>query len=455
MKSQFLWSLVLCLHLAPDGIVGGSAFAQETPARQAGYASHLVTFEVELDGSLTKVVHESRDPSIAVIWRPFVIDARVQKFLEISAEQRVEILKCVQARDGTLAKVEQAVRAQLLPMQMDWLGQVVNRRNCMYDGLVPLLKSKGFFAGDDVTPEELERALSICRARKKEFVATTQRELSLLNAEVRRTLTRQQLELISHSFGKDSRMLEAQGLDFALGQMERACSERQRGLSAVERTLGMAVRLELMPAGRLELAESVSPDQFLNNILKLGQHPEVGLRREQVRRILEVQVDTGRRMSPFSLDVLARLEAGLITEEGAKKEISDFCDREISKALPDLLKSFDEKQIEAMNKLALQRQLMQQGVLGVLLNDEAFALSRAQRQEIVKIVRGKVEGYEDLCIECEMQLWEQIPKALVSKHRPIWEKTFGKEQFKLLPGSPTLLLQGLEKDDKQAAESTR
>jgi len=301
--------------------------------------------------------------------------------------------------------------------------------------------------------------LVICRARKKEFASATERELSLFNAEVRRTLTRKQLELISQNFGKDARMLESQGLDFVLGQMERACFEGHRGLSPVERALGVSVRLELMPTGRLESAKSGGPDDFLNSFLKLGQHPDVGLRGDQIRRNLEVQAEVMNRLSPFSVDLFAKFEAGLMTQEGAIKEVSDFFDREISKALPDLLKTLDDKQLKAIRKLALKRQLMQQGVLGVLLNDEAFAVSKAQRQEIVKIVRGKTDHYERLSIECEMKLWDEIPRALEANHRPIWEKMFGKEQFKLLPGSPTLLLQGLEederpleKDEKQAAQ---
>ena len=119
-------------------------------------------------------------------------------------------------------------------------------------------------------------------------------------------------------------MLDAQGLDFALGQMERACVQGHRRLTPEERALGVAVRLQLMPTGRLESAELVSLDQFLNSFLKLAQHPDVGLRREQIRGIQVGQLEVMKNMSSFSLDLKAKFEAGLVTEAGLMKEFSDF-----------------------------------------------------------------------------------------------------------------------------------
>ncbi|MBI2479987.1 MAG: hypothetical protein HYV60_15555 [Planctomycetia bacterium] len=433
-----VWILLTCIS-SPN------SFAEQTAP--TGAADEILfprlAFEVIDDGRLQRSLTQERCPDLGHIWARFLRDAAVRKELELLDDQWNEFVEIARSADGDAEKYRETVNDVLLPHQLDQLQQLIRRYECLATGVLHQLQTNPAFSLQPVSDQELQRIAVSLDVITRNFHATSEQELKALDLEVRKTLTREQLESI-HALIGDHKVLEGPFLDFAILKLQTIAdlqSDRlDKHLDAKAAALGRSTKHQLTVNGHLETTKNDTPMHFFaafrNGITRAG----LNLDAEQRDLLRDFEQNLITEVSGKSKRVYRLITEDKLTLDEAKEILTGLAEREINRTVNAFETLLSREQQDQLNRYVQQRELAQRGLLPLLVEGKRAGLSEEQRSKALDIVRQREEQFREITRRTEAEIWDAVKTAIPPRHRASWTQAYGEGAFKSLPTSPILLL---------------
>ncbi|MCH7728687.1 MAG: hypothetical protein IH991_19705, partial [Planctomycetes bacterium] len=290
-----------------------------------------------------------------------------------------------------------------------------------------------------VTAEELQRVRDDLEKITKKYYETSERELESLDRETRRTLKPVQLQAIKSLIG-DRKVLEGPFLDFAILRLETVTDRIDVGLKESAAVLGRSTKYELAITGHLQPAKNDSPVHFFaafrNGINRAGLTLDVDQRdflADHEKRLMS-------EVSGKSNQLYQQVIEGKLTVDEAKKTLTHLAKSEISRTVLLFDALLSHKQKDQLDEYVLRRDLLQRGMLPILVEGRRITISEKQKKALVAIVERKLKRFRELTRQTEAEIWRAIKNNLAPERRKLWTEAYGDGTRESLPVSPVLLL---------------
>lgn len=400
-------------------------------------------FEVSDDSRLRRQLSEERCSDIGHIWARMLKDASVREELELLDYQERRLSAAARSANGDSAKYRAAVKDTLLPHQLDGIRQLIGRYRCLAGGILQQVETGDAFSRPGLTARELQRISDNLAQITKNYYAISARELQVLDLDIRKTLTRAQLQTVSELIG-DGRLLEGPFLDFAILRLETIAEgsgdRLDLGLRESAAVLGRSTQYQLAIAGDLRSTKGDTPMHFFaafrNGINRAG----LRLNADQRHLLAEFERNLISEVSSKSKRVYRLLTEEKLTLDGAQDVLNSVAKREINRTVSVFDTLLDREQQNRLDDYVLRRDLAQRGMLPVLVEGRRIAIPDDQKKALTKIIERRLDRFRELTRETETKIWSAVKYSLTPQHRNLWVEAYGDGTLKSLPVSPALLL---------------
>ena len=440
-------SLLLCawVMVVHAGIILAENPRPATPTAELLFPD--LVFEVGDDGSLQRRFTELRCADMGHIWGRMLKEASVRRQLELLGYQERDLLAAARSAarspGGDPAKYRAAVQSILLPHQLDELKQLIGRYRCLASGVMRQLEASEAFPTTSLTPNEIQRVGNSLAKLTKKYHATSERELRVFDIEVRKGMTRGQLEAV-HSLIGERKVLHGPFLDFAILRLETVADRRPNrlnlGLKESAAVLGRSTHYRLTISGQLQPTRSDTPIDFFaafrNGIDRAG----LSLNAEQQDLLADFEKNLVAEVSRESKRVYRLLTEEKLAIAEAKDILNSIAKRQINRTLSIFDAVMSRQQQNRIDEYVFQRDLAQRGMLPILVEGRRIPISDDQKQALLDIIERKLKRFRELTHEVETEIWDAVKYGLSAGHRISWTEAYGDGVLDSLPVSPALLL---------------
>jgi len=370
-------------------------------------------------------------------------EGAVRKELEVLDDQEHALLAAARASEGDPAGYREAVEGILLPHQLDELRQLIGRYHCLASGVMRQFDTGDAFAVDPPTPGEVQRVRASLVEVAKTYYAANARELHALDSEVRKTLTRRQLQAVNAMIG-DRKILDAPFLDFAILRLETIADRRpdrlNLDLNESAAVLGRSTQFQLAVTGQLQPSKNETPMHFFaafrNGITRAG----LRLDADQRELLADFEKNLISEVAGKSMRVYRLLTEQKLTLDEAKDILTSVATREINMTVSVFDTLLSHEQQDQLDEYVLRRDLAQRGMLPILIEGQRIVISDDQKKTLLDIVERKLAHFRELSRDTETEIWHAVEFGLAPAHRKLWMEAYGDGTLKALPTSPVLLL---------------
>jgi hypothetical protein len=434
--------LLTCLLLACQQTTSGDV--EETgPPEPAEQQIPRLQFHAEENGVWQRRFSESTCSDIGYVWAEMLKDASIRKELELIADQEQQLVAAARSLRNDLIKYRAEVEEILLPHQIEQMRQIFVRYCCLTTGILQQLEDSHAFPAGTLSGGELQRVRASLTGIAKEYYTRSQRELKILDAEVRKTLTRAHLEAVRSLIG-DRLLLEGPFLDFAVLRLETVTGLEPHRLDSdmnePSAVLGRSTQYELNLAGKLQPAQNDTPVHFFSAFRNGVFRAQLNLTSEQKDLLLDFENSLLAEVSSRSKRVYQLLTDGEVSIEEAKELLNDIAAREVNRTVSAFDTMLTRDQQRRLDAHVLQRDLAQRGMLPILVEGRRIPIADDQQKVLRDIIAQKLKRFRELTRQTETRIWQAVSLSLGSVARQRWTATYGDGTRKALPVSPTLLL---------------